>query len=237
MSIRLSAMALVLAAFSAASCTKEISTSPSNPLPIVISGTVRNTLEAPLGGVTVTATSAGTSVQGFTDVDGRFTLPGLRAGSQEYITVTAQLGGYVKLSRVVEPPLVHQTVNLKLATLSALPIDSSASAQLLPSDVADYVAEPYESDYSWNTKYFSFSTGAEDLVVELTWEHSGNASLQMWWQNTSFASQAAGDKQVIVLPKNRSGVLLIGQPFQAQQLTSATNFTLETRRVTSGNER
>ena len=231
-------LALILTVLSAAACTKTLPMAPSNPIPIVISGTVRDTLEMPLAGVVIRAQGVTVTVEGLSDSSGRFALPGIAAESLTHIRLSAELAGYARIVRLLDVPALNHFLNLKLPVLGSLPIDSTASGQLLPSDLADYIGEPYDSDYSWNTKYFSFSTPSDaDVSVELTWERTGNASLKMWQQNTLVVSESSGDRQVIRLPRNTNGVLLVGQPFEAYQLTSAANFTLEARRITNGNDR
>jgi hypothetical protein len=119
-----------------------------------------------------------------------------------------------------------------MPTANGLPVSGSVATSLLPSDPPQWVQEDsddYDGDVSWNTKYFTFTTPVTaDLDVVLEWEHAGNAALMLWVMNDTLKSRSSGAGQALRLPRGVSGVLLVGQSYEAGQLTQPIAFTLAT---------
>jgi hypothetical protein len=165
-----------------------------------------------------------------TDVAGNFTLES--ASPSGGIWISATKDGYVA-RQVVCCADNTQLVTIKLPPLLRLPIEGSTSSELRATDPPDYVGEAYESDYSYNTRYFAFTTPATaEVIVEAGWEQSEDSTLEMWAFGGTLVSERTGAGALIHLPGGSSGVLLVGRPYSAGRLRQSQSvaFTLRTRR-------
>ena len=225
---------MVMSVLLHACATDERSLTPAGPATpftpaaagVVVRGTVTDERDAPIAGAFV----SGPTVSAMTDAMGAFTAAYTGGGTREFLLYAHKVG-YISRGRAVSPH-GDESVTIKLATVFALPIDGATAADLLPADLPGYVGEPYDSDYTWNTKYFSFTTpGTHDVIVEMPWEQTGNASLAMWALDGRASSLPSGNPAVLRLPRGSSGLLLVGQPYSAGQLTRPVAFELHTRRA------
>jgi hypothetical protein len=242
--LRRAAIALLAVATAGSACerTTRSASTPTGPTSITtstsravaIDGTVTDLDGAAVGGASVTGTVGTARANTTTDESGRFSLGTFEASSSQQMTVVIASSGYVtaNLGRPASSVDARWTLNVKLPRLFTLPIDDSLTAVLLTTDPGDYVGDPYDSDYSSNTKYIAFTTpAASDVVVELGWEPIGNASLMMWALGGAIVSQPSDGRQVLRLPHGTSGMLLVGQPYAAGRLLQSVAFTLATRTV------
>jgi hypothetical protein len=245
---RLSLVALLTASLLAlGACDRhaDTPTTPTGPTQVTvpatravsISGTVADLAGNPVAGATVTGTVGGSRSVAVSDADGRFSLGTFVASDAQTMTVVIDASGHVgyTLQRPVSSVGSEWTVNVRLPERLTLPIDGSVDSSLLATDPAAYVGDPYESDYSWNTKYFAYTTPADaDVVVELEWEGARNAALVLWAQGGELRSQLSGTRQVLRLPHGSEGLLLVGQPSAAGALLQSVTFRLTTRTVPPG---
>jgi hypothetical protein len=205
--------------------------SPVNPVArVVLSGSVTDLLNAPIAGAVVTAfaSSRPTTV---TDAAGQFRFESVEVGLASF-QVSVQKAGYVTRTWAVRTD--GEPSPLKLPPLFQLPIDASTTSEIVATDLPDYVGEAYESDYSYNTKYFSFSIpSTADVIVEISWERVENSSLMMWAFDGTVVSGRTSTGAVIRLPRGSTGMLLIGRPHSAGQLSQSQSvtFTLTTRQT------
>ena len=199
--------------------------SPAAP-GVVVRGTVTDERDGPIAGAFV----SGPTVSAMTDATGAFTGAYTGGGTREFLLYAHKVG-YVSRSRAVSPH-GDESVTIKLATIFPLPIDGATAAELLPADLPASAGEPYDSEYLWNAKHFSFTTpGTHDVIVEMPWEPTGNAALAMWALDGRLSSLPSGNPSVLRLPRGSSGLLLVGQPYSAGQLTRPVAFELHTRRA------
>ncbi len=193
---------------------------------VVIRGTVMDVADAPISGAIV----SGSGVIATTDAAGAFTASYTGASSHEFLLYAHKIG-YISRGRMVFPHS-GESVIIKLPAVFGLPMDGSTASELLPADLPGYVGEPYESDYSWNIKYFSFNTPAtHDVIVEMSWQQAGTEALAMWALDGRVSSLLSGSAAVLRLPRGRSGFLLVGRTYSAGQLTRPVAFALHTRRA------
>jgi len=206
---------------------------PTSPVTtIVLSGSVTDTLDVPIGGAIVTALE-GSRPTTMTDAAGRFRFESVEAGVASWVHVSAQKAGFVSLTYTV--PTKGELAPLKLPPLFQLPIDDSTASEILATDLPAYVGEAYESDYSYHTKYFSFAIpSSADVIVEISWERVENSSLTMWALGGTVVSERISTGAMLRLPRGATGMLLVGRPYVAGPLTKSQSvaFTLTTRRVT-----
>jgi len=206
---------------------------PATPTGVVrLGGAVFETAGARLGGVVVTGYVETQILATTTRGDGSYELGPFNVGRTTTIVVTLRKPGYISRRFEVAPTDSRRPFNMIMPTANGLPVDGSVAALLLLSDPSQWVQEDsddYEGDVSWNTKYFTFTTPATaDLDAVLEWEHAGNAALMLWVMNDTLKSRPSGAGQALRLPRGVSGVLLVGQSYEAGELTEPVSFTLTT---------
>ena len=205
--------------------------SPGMPLvEIVLRGSVTDVEDVPVSGAVVTASGFSRRSTTVTDAAGQFTLQSDHIDASGWVLVSAQKAGYVTQTRAMSGV---DRFPIKLPLILQLPVDGSMAAAILAADPPTYVGEAYESDYSSNTKYFSFTIPVTaDLIVEIAWEGVENSSLMMWAFEGTKVSERTGTGAAIRLPRGTTSVLLVGRPYAAGKLlpSQSVPFTLTTRR-------
>ena len=206
--------------------------SPGQPVvDIVLSGSVTDLQDVPIGDAIVTAWGLSRLRTTVTDAAGNFTVHADHIDATALVLVSAEKAGYITQGRMISSV---DRVPIKLPALLPLPIDGSTTSAVSAVDPPDYVGEPYESDYSYNTRYFSFTTpGTADLIVEISWERTENSALMIWVQGGMNVSERTSTGAVIRIARGISGMMLVGRPFGAGKLLPGQSvpFTLTTRRV------
>jgi hypothetical protein len=207
---------------------------PSPGLPaveIVLSGSVTDLQDVPISGAIVTAWGLSRLTTTVTDAAGHFTVQADHVDATALVLVSAQKAGYITQGRMLSSV---DRLPIRLPALLQLPIDGAMTSAVVAVDPAGYVGEAYESDYTYNTKYFLFATpGNADVIVEISWERAENSALMMWVHNGTNVSERTGTGAVIRLPHGTSGMLLVGRPLAAGKLLAGQSvaFTLTTRQV------
>jgi len=194
---------------------------------VVIRGAVLDWSNAPLAGAQVTGT-AGTQATQMTGADGRFDLGSFDATIRQVRIDIIKAGFVPQATHIAINSSVIDTV-IKLRPMEPLPLDGTITRDLLPSDPSDYVGEAYESDYSWNTRYYVFTAQSDEVVVDLDWDHAATPTLKMWAMAGALVSKAEGTHEVLSLPRGQSGILLVSKPYDGGALTRAVRFTLTVR--------
>ena len=121
--------------------------------------------------------------------------------------------------------------SFQLLELQQLSLDAAVTGTISTDDPPTYVGADYDSDYLFHTKFYAFTTApGDDLIVELSWIAAGNAALVMYTQGGAIKSTTVGEMQVIQLPPNTTGNLLVGQSWEAGRLTQPVQFTLQMKR-------
>lgn len=216
-----------------AGCHRNLGVDPTFPtqaITVAVSGSVTDQDGIAVGGATVSAMGT-TNVAGISDAAGRFSL-NVDVNPGENVIVTAVKNEYSSAAKAVRA--TSGTIEVTLALTGNPPLlldDGSITATLYPTDPGSFVGDPYDSDYATNARLIRYQTGDTETVLELGWAHLGNAALKMWGQGGAVVSQADGDLQIIRLPANSAGVLIVGQPSAACRLSQAVTFTVETRKA------
>ena len=234
------AISIVLACLTVAACPEDhggagepkvgriwTPAAPSAAPTVVIRGTVQESSGEPIAGAQVVVT-AGWVATAVSDIDGRFDLGSLDVASRQ-VRFDVRKSGY--LPQVAGATISSAVIDipLKMRRLNALPIAGSITADLLPTDPPDYVGEAYESDYSPNTRYYTFNTQNAEVMVDLEWDHAAAPRLKMWALNGSLVSDASGTHEVLRLPFGEIGILLVGVPYPGVRLAAPVRFTLTVR--------
>ena len=198
-----------------------VAATPVSPVTTVLSGTITDRLSNPIGGAVVTALAAGSPVA-ITDEVGHFALS---VENFFPLPLTVSKEGYATRTQTV---YTAQAITIRLTPSFLLQIDRLTTSELLPTDPPDYVGEPYESDYSWNTKLFSLpSPLVEAVIVEISWDGGEAGAVAMWAGNGTLTSATSATGVVLILPRGTTGALLVGRPYAAGKLTRPLAFTLD----------
>jgi len=204
---------------------------PSVTISVVLSGTVTTGAGVPVAGATVVAVAT-PPVQTTTDAAGHFELPPLEMFPGASVALAVQKAGYGTVTAQANPRTSRVNFEIRLAEVHPLTIDGTVFGQLLPADPGLYVGDPYESDYARSAARFEYvAPVTQDVSVDLSWPHTGNATLRMWLLKKEVTSQASGDHEVIVLPRGTEGTLIVGQDNLAGPLTQPVEFTLVVHRI------
>jgi hypothetical protein len=197
---------------------------------VTVTGTVTDPEDAPVAGVNVVVISP-VVVAGTTDAAGQFTFEHVAYYQSQGLTISFAKSGYLTFGTKRSPAGPELSIQVRLGQIFTLPIDGAATSTLGPADPGGWIGDPYDSDYSSNTKYYRVATGGDDITVELDWDHTQDPDLRMWALDGTIVSHASADRQVLQLPRNSEGMLLVGRPYTAGPLTQRVSFTIETRKV------
>jgi hypothetical protein len=224
------AISMVLTCLTVAACDHSqehdrLSTVTGPSKIVTIRGAVHDVSGTPLAGADLVGT-AGKQSTAVTDRDGRFDLGSFDA---TYGSVRVDITKSGFLSRTVFVPTSSGEIDqlFELWPTAPLPLDSSITLDLLPSDPAQWLGVTYASEFSWNTRYYAFPALNTEVVVDLDWDHAAAPQLKLWIVD-DVLSQASGTHEVLTLTRGRSGFLMVANTGGAA-LTRPVTFTLTVR--------
>jgi len=204
-------------------------TAPGHLVTTVMNGTVADSRDAPISGAVVSA-FVNRFPPAVTDETGHFTLSVEGSSGSSHFSLVASKDGYVSRTSSIDPART-QSIAIRLPTLGLVQMDTPMTSELLPTDLPQYMGEPYESDYSWNTSYFSVDRlGGADVTVELTWNGAAADALAMWAGDGTIRSEPSSTGALLHLPAVTHGFLLVGRPFAAGKLSGPVAFTITAHR-------
>jgi len=199
---------------------------PSTPITAkTFAGTVTDLADVPISGAVVSTFNRYPRV--ITDEMGHFALSA--DSSIVSFPISASKDGYVTRTETLYVD-ASQPITIRLPQSLWLQLDELTTSELLPTDPPAYVGEPYDSDYFWNTKFFSLvGPLANDVIVEISWDMT-EGDLAMTAREGVISSTRSGAGAIVRLPRGTTGALIVGRPFVAGKLSRPVAFTIAAHR-------